>query len=100
MKKKGGLLNDFKLYYERLPSEPTYRPSSHKKRPEGAKKRAVGANLHVGLANTLAYFMVISGRRAFRNRSALSSANIKSDDRKTMSKVPQTNKKRTTNSKR
>lgn len=104
MKKKGGLLNDFKLYYEDVPNTPRYKPSITKKRPEGAKKRAVGDNLHARVSSIIALYVVASGRREIRNRSAMGSkrlpATVYVDDRKTMPKVPLSNKKRTAKSSR
>lgn len=99
MKRKGGL-DDFKLYYERLPSEPRYTPSKTKKRRQGAKKDALDYIVYSELI--IAIFNFLQSRKTVY-RSANSSkrpAKIKANDRKTMSKVPQPNKKRTANSKR
>lgn len=95
MKRKGGL-DDFKLYYERLPSEPTpkKRTKNINKSKRNAAKEFMDNHFLLGLA---VHFPDIFQSRKVAHRSAVLS---KLDDRKTMPKVPLSNKKRTAKSSR
>lgn len=95
MKRKGGL-DDFKLYYERLPSEPTpkKRAKNISKSKNNVAKEFMDNHFLLGLA---IHFPIIFQSRKVPHRSAILH-NI--DDRKTMPKVPPSNKKRTTKSSR
>jgi len=101
MKKKGGLLNDFKLYYERLQSEPSYKRSNNKKRKRVAKNGFLDTTFNSELAITLFYFL--RQRKTIHRLPVLDnkpSDTISVNDRKTLPKVPQPNKKHSCNSKR
>lgn len=90
MKRKGGL-DDFKLHYEALPSEP-----KSKKKPQTkptSKKNILEQYIHIG--PTILFPYIFQNRLANRH-TVLSNV----DDRKNMPKMPQANKKRTTKPKR
>lgn len=89
MKEKGGLLNDFKLYYESLPSEPKAKRVKTQKPKNKHITNILDANIYSGLNLALAYFLVFHRQRPVRNKSTILT-NI--DDRKIMPKVPRKNK--------
>lgn len=93
MKKKGGL-DDFKLYFEALPSEPKVRKVRNARSKNKTVKDILDRRTLIQLAILVPF--VFQPRKAF-NRSAILSD---IDDRATMPKVPQANKKRTAKSKR
>lgn len=93
MKTKGGI-DDFKLYYEDLPSVSKFKKPKNKKNQSKSKKDILANDIRIGFALYLPY---IIQSRQIPNRTAVLS-NI--DDRKIMPKVPPTSKKRTTNAKR
>lgn len=93
MKKKGGI-DDFKLYYEDLPSVSKFKKPKNKKNQSKSKKAVLANDIRIGFALYLPY---IIQSRQIPNRTAILS-NI--DDREIMPKVPQPNKKRAIKSKR
>ena len=93
MKKKGGI-DDFKLYYKDLPSVSKFKKPKNKKSQSKSKKDILVGDIRIGFALYLPY---IIQSRQIPNRTAILS-NI--DDRKTLPKVPQPNKKRALKSKR
>lgn len=93
MKKKGGILDNVKLYYERLPSE----PKAKRRTSEKPKKKNITELLDADILFRFAIFYPVIFQKRFTNRTAVLS-NI--DDRKIMPKVPPTSKKRTTKPKR
>lgn len=97
MKKKGGLLNDFKLYFESLPSEPKAKRRSTQKPQKKTTKRVLEDNIDDRLVIPLAYYLVFHRQRKTRNRNTVLSI---IDDNKTMQKMPSSNKANSTNEKR
>lgn len=97
MKEKGGLLNDFKLCFESLPSEPKAKGAKAQKPQTKPKKNILENNIDNRLVIPLAYYLVFHRQRKTRNRNTVLSI---IDDRATMPKLPQANKKRAPKSKR
>ena len=92
MKKKGGLEN-VKLYYESLPSEPKAKRRTPKTNKKNNIENLLDSDLYIGLT----VFLPFVFQHRLANRAGVLS---RVDDRKTLPKVPQANKKRTTKPKR
>lgn len=97
MKQKGGLLNDFKLYFEALPNEPKPKRNKPQTNTKSSKKNILDNDIYNGLFIIIAHSVVFSRQRKTGNRDTVLS-NI--DDRAIMPKVPQPNKKRAPKPKR
>lgn len=93
MKKKGGLLNDFKLYYEDLPSVPKFKKPKNKKNQSKSKKAILANDFRLGFAVFLPHIL-----RQLKTPDRAVILSI--DDREIVPKVPQPNKKRAIKSKR
>lgn len=91
---KGGVLDDFKLAYEALRSEPRRRLFKARKANRRSKNGSVEHNFYNGLVPALFFFL--------QQRKDISKSDIlvNIDDRKNMSKLPQSNKKYSRNKKR
>ena len=81
MKEKGGLLNDFKLYFESLPSEPKAKRAKAQKPQTKPKKNILENNIDNKLVIPLAYYLVFHRQRKTRNRNTVLSI---IDDRENM----------------
>lgn len=92
MSKKGGL-ESVKLYYEDLPSVSQFKKPKNKKSQSKSKKDILDNNMVLGFALLVP---VIFQKRLVNRHTVLSNL----DDREIMPKVPPTNKKRATKSKR
>ena len=81
MKEKGGLLNDFKLYFESLPSEPKAKRAKAQKPQTKPKKNILENKIDNRLVIPLAYYLVFHRQRKTRNRNTVLSI---IDDRENM----------------
>lgn len=89
MSRKGGSkLNDFKLHYERLPSEPPYKKKTNDKSKHKTNNAKEFLDNHLLFGLALYFPIVFQSRKATHRTAVLSNV----DDRKNMPKVPQAKK--------